>query len=236
MGCVGPRPGTPPSASDSHSEGALATGIFDLTPGAAPGHRVNRRWAAGPSQVHQRPARCRVMSGGCACGLARNSWPWRAGTGGVPEHSPAGHARQPSYPRSRWLRGAPTCSPRPRPGRPGSPGMHTISSGTPQVKQRRPLALQFRARSEPRVLRCVHPHVGAGPGGIPPFRDGLAVFAFSHGVHPGTPALEGQCVSVAANLLRRNRTRPVLTEPQSQAWDAVKRGCFSRCAMQEATG
>jgi hypothetical protein len=57
-----------------------------------------RRSAAGPSQVHQRPARCRVMSGGCACGLARNSWPWRAGTGGVPEHSPAGHARQPSVP------------------------------------------------------------------------------------------------------------------------------------------
>src|SRR6202008_1354339 len=53
-------------------------------------------------------------------------------------------------------------------------------------------ALQFRARSEPRVLRCVHPHVGAGPHGIPPFRDGLAVFAFSHGVHPGTPAVEDE--------------------------------------------
>jgi len=48
MGCVGPRPGTPPSESDSRPAEALATGIFDLRPGAAPGRRVNRRPAAGP--------------------------------------------------------------------------------------------------------------------------------------------------------------------------------------------
>ena len=39
-------------------------------------------------------------------------------------------------------------------------------------------ALQFRARSEPRVLRCVHPHVRAGPGGIPPFRDDIQLATF----------------------------------------------------------
>jgi len=37
------------------------------------------------------------------------------------------------------------------------------------------------------------------PGGIPPLRDGLAVFAFSHGVHLGMTALEGQRVLVAVN-------------------------------------
>src|SRR5208282_5404133 len=33
MGCVGPRPGTPPSESDSRPADALVTGIFDPMPG-----------------------------------------------------------------------------------------------------------------------------------------------------------------------------------------------------------
>ena len=94
MGCVGPGPGTPPSDSDSRFAGALVTGIFDPKPRAAPRRRVNHRPATGPQKVHRRHAR-RAMSRGCACDLDRNSWPRCAGTGGVPEHSPPGHARRP---------------------------------------------------------------------------------------------------------------------------------------------
>jgi len=53
MGCVGPRPGTPPSDSGSHFAGALVTGVFDLTARgnvAAPGRpRVAARSMTSPS-------------------------------------------------------------------------------------------------------------------------------------------------------------------------------------------
>ena len=62
MGCVGPRPGTPPSESDSRSADALVTGIFDPTPGAAPKRRVHGRRTAGPGKVHHGPAQ--TMTGG----------------------------------------------------------------------------------------------------------------------------------------------------------------------------
>src|SRR6266567_8855560 len=42
MGCVGPRPGIPPSESDSRLADALVTGIFDRTPEAAPRSGVNK--------------------------------------------------------------------------------------------------------------------------------------------------------------------------------------------------
>ena len=91
MGCVGPRPGTPPSESDSHPADALITGIFDFTLGAVLKRRVNRRPAADPPKVRQRPARCRVLSRALACGGARDTWPLAAGDR-VSTMSP-GHAR-----------------------------------------------------------------------------------------------------------------------------------------------
>jgi hypothetical protein len=51
MGCVAPRPGTPPSGSGSHFAAALVTGIFDLTPGSCAG-------VSGQPQAGGRSTKC----------------------------------------------------------------------------------------------------------------------------------------------------------------------------------
>ena len=117
-----PRPGTPPSVGDSRSAGALVAGISDCTPGAAPGRQVSRRPTPGPSKARQRPARCRVMSGGLACGRARNSRP-RGG-------------RAPAV--SRWSARSPACA----------PALRRFPDGSP----RRGVRSVMRKRQSPAVM------------------------------------------------------------------------------------
>jgi hypothetical protein len=71
MGCVGPRPGTPPSESDSRLADALVTGIFDRTLEATPKSRVNRRPAAGPCRYRGRENPAPQSSRELLCGTVR---------------------------------------------------------------------------------------------------------------------------------------------------------------------
>jgi 2-haloacid dehalogenase len=65
---------------------------------------------------------------------------------------------------------------------------HRYPVGMQVVEQRRPLAVQIRARRESRILCGVHPHVGGGRCRAPPGRLGIARMVLAHDGNPVMPA------------------------------------------------